>query len=757
MKKKLFFFFIITLVLHLTARAELRSGHFFRTLQKENLTEEKAVECFNQWFALPQETEWRKVSERTDKLGMTRIEYRQYVSGVEVEHSQVLLHIRDGRVQTANGTVMEVPQAPAQLRRYAKVYREGTPTDLLGRQLYLVSAKDGYRYATKALSADKSEWIYTDADTGEVLKRIPTHYSLTAEPVKVGGSTIYNGEVQMDASYDSQSGTYLLWDQQRNIHTMIGATLPDYKSMEVKLFVENFPQYEETLPVPMEEMTDEMWEEWVDQLKVNILNLNMTTFINRNALYASSSKPYFDSYIFNTLTIDRLASRDSEGNLTEIKPTEDNPLTLYTQILYFYSDGLIEEVESTVTGFPFTLDLKGFNDEIPTGGVDIVFFTAEKDETIEGEKKLRLRYLTYLPFIPNSSGHREWDYDDVKASATYERGPWSAADIHWSIQHTYDFYLNTFGRKSFDDNGAPIYNLFYMPYDEPNSPYFLTIDPNNASAVISGSFQMLYGMGCRTGDKNSMYPVVELSVVAHEFTHMVTEATAKLVYAGESGALNESFSDLMGISVKKHVQGENAPWTLGDGIMVYYPYMRNMQYPKMHERKSSPDTYKGEFWMDTEGELDHGGVHINSGVQNKWYYLLTDGDSGTNDNGYNYQVNGIGIEKSQQIAYRTLTEYATAESQYADIRLASLQAAEDLYGVNSAEVESVAEAWKAVGVDDNQTDIESHTPDHSTEGGEIYDLAGRRVNIQMANGKSVDGKGLHSGIYIVNGKKTLFK
>ena len=135
---------LFVLLVQLTAQAELRSGHFFKTLQSGNLTEQKAVEGFNQWFALPQETEWIRVGERTDKLGMTRVEYRQYVSGVEVEHSQVLLHVKDGRVLTANGTVMETPQAPAKLRRYAKVYREGTPTDLLGRKLYLVSTKDGY-------------------------------------------------------------------------------------------------------------------------------------------------------------------------------------------------------------------------------------------------------------------------------------------------------------------------------------------------------------------------------------------------------------------------------------------------------------------------------------------------------------------------------------------------------------------------------------------------------------------------------------
>jgi Zn-dependent metalloprotease len=202
----------------------------------------------------------------------------------------------------------------------------------------------------------------------------------------------------------------------------------------------------------------------------------------------------------------------------------------------------------------------------------------------------------------------------------------------------------------------------------------------------------------------------------------------------------------MGIGVKKYVQGNDAPWTIADGVMVYFSNMRSMSFPKtsMDGAYPCPDTYKGEFWLNTEDERDHGGVHINSGVQNKWFYLLTDGDSGTNDNDYSYQVEGIGIEKSQQIAYRTLTEYATRESQYADIRLASLQAAEDLYGANSVEVEAVGEAWSAVGVDENQTGIEMVNGQSSMVNGQsIYNLAGQRLNK------------MQKGINIVNGKKIL--
>ena len=296
----------------------------------------------------------------------------------------------------------------------------------------------------------------------------------------------------------------------------------------------------------------------------------------------------------------------------------------------------------------------------------------------------------------------------VKGTVTFdtEKKSWSAVDIHWGMAQTYDFYKNVMGRTSFDDKGAPIYNLFCLPTQDTETTYYLASNPNNASAMTLGTPIMAYGMGSQTGGELTAKPVVELSVMAHEYTHLVTDYTANLVYEGESGALNESFSDLMGISVKKYVMGSDASWLIGEGIMMNYSFVRSMSDPKssMDGTNPCPDTYQGQYWADTEDvsdEGDNGGVHTNSSVQNKWYYLLTDGGEGTNDHDYNYQVTGIGIEKSQQIAYHTLSEYATSESQYADIRLASLQAAKDLYGEQSAEVKAVDAAWLAVGVGDD--------------------------------------------------------
>ena len=759
MKRKLYFIFIIALILQLTVRAELRSGHFFKTLQKENLTEQKAVECFDQWFALPQETEWRKVSERTDKLGMTRIEYRQYVSGVEVEHSQVLLHMKDGRVQTANGTVMEAPRMPAKLRRGSAVYKNGTPTDLLGRQLYLVSTKEGYRYATKALSTDGSEWIYTDAETDEVLKRIPTRHSLTAEPVKVTGKSIYSGEVEMDAMHDTESGNYYLHDSQRNIHTLIGSKIPSWEYMvEHHIVKENFPELEKLAPGDEGDMTDEDWDKVFNDNNLVLWDLDTNTLIRKHSIYTSSTSPVFDSYFVKTITFNKLICKDNVGNLTEIVPTEAEPVVLKTEIYYIGTDAPIERVMGEVTSLPFTIDMSKNFVEIPVEGIDILVTRVIKnvdDET--GEEYPDYMSAASLKLVPDASCKKVWNTDEMEAMVDYGKGgTWSAVDIHWGMEQTYDFYRNLFDRDSYDDKGAPIYNFLYLPCeDDFGYHYFIETVMDNAAALFASIPPvMVYGMGDGL-NKYGMYPVVELSVMAHEFTHLVTGETANLEYLGESGALNESFSDLLGISVKKYVQGSDATWTIGEGVMRNMANLRSMSFPKtsMDGIMPCPDTYQGEFWADTEDERDdYGGVHTNSGVQNKWYYLLTDGDSGTNDHDYSYHVTGIGIDKSQQIAYRTVVEYATQQSQYADIRLASLQAAEDLFGKDSEEVKTVDEAWKAVGVGGQQTAIKEIKNEElrTKNEGAIYDLLGRQiVNGQLSNSK------LPQGLYIVGGKKVV--
>jgi bacillolysin len=248
-----------------------------------------------------------------------------------------------------------------------------------------------------------------------------------------------------------------------------------------------------------------------------------------------------------------------------------------------------------------------------------------------------------------------------------------ATDAHWGAEKTFDYYQDNYNRNSLDDNGFKLKSYVHLDVDFFNA-YF-------------------DGDGANFGDGgNGATPLTSLDVVAHEFTHGLTQFTAGLNYQDESGALNESFSDIFGTAIEFYASPSGGNYLIGDQIGQI---IRSMQNPNSYQ---NPDTYLGDYWYSGTG--DNGGVHTNSGVQNFWWYLLVNGGSGINDNNDSYSVTALGIDKSSDIAYRALTYYLIPTSDYADARIASVQAAVDLYGACSNEVISVVNAWHAVGVGD---------------------------------------------------------
>jgi bacillolysin len=248
-----------------------------------------------------------------------------------------------------------------------------------------------------------------------------------------------------------------------------------------------------------------------------------------------------------------------------------------------------------------------------------------------------------------------------------------ALDAHFGAETTYDYFKNVHNRNSIDNAGFAINS--YVHYGN-----------NFVNAFWDGS-KMTYGDG-----SGSILPLTAMDVCGHEITHGLTEKTANLTYVNESGALNEAFSDIFGTVIEFYSNPTTyAPnWTIGERMNFT---IRNMANPNQYQQ---PDTYKGTNWTTSSG--DNGGVHTNSGVLNFWFYLLTVGKSGTNDFGFAYAVQGIGMDKAAKIAFRTLTVYLTASSNYSVARTASIQAATDLYGAASNEVAQVKNAWCAVNV-----------------------------------------------------------
>jgi bacillolysin len=292
------------------------------------------------------------------------------------------------------------------------------------------------------------------------------------------------------------------------------------------------------------------------------------------------------------------------------------------------------------------------------------------------------------------------DNDNIWSAAEHDNAAKDngALDAHWGAEITYDFWDVNFGRNSFDNEGAQI--ISYVHYDS-----------NYDNAFWNGR-AMTYG------DGNSFDILTALDVCGHEIGHAVCSYTADLAYQNQSGGINEGYSDIWGACVEHFgrtgsLDGELDPgvWLIGEDIGSGGSPLRSMIDPNS---KGDPDTYRGSNWTMTADEgvcvpdglvNDYCGVHSNSGVLNHWFYILTVGAAGTN-NATNplevddYEVTGIGMRKAAEIAFLVERDFLTANSTFADARVASIAVASSLYCANDPETIAVTNAWFAVNVGD---------------------------------------------------------
>lgn len=273
--------------------------------------------------------------------------------------------------------------------------------------------------------------------------------------------------------------------------------------------------------------------------------------------------------------------------------------------------------------------------------------------------------------LSNSSTYTNTDFTNTTNTWTITTTNQAATDAHFGAEATYDYYLQTFNRNSVDDNGFKL--LSYVHYST-----------NYVNAFWDGQ-RMTYGDGQVSQGFNIM---TALDVCGHEITHGVVENTAGLS-GGEADALNEAFADIFGTSVEWFARPSQHDWLMGKDISTTGTPIRDMSNPNNQQQ---PDTYLGTYW-DAAGE-----VHTNNGPCIYWFYLLSVGGSGTNDNSQAYNVSAITMAKAEAIAYRALSVYMTPGTDYAAVRNYCIQAAKDLYGSCSNEVIQTTNAWYAVGV-----------------------------------------------------------
>lgn len=275
-----------------------------------------------------------------------------------------------------------------------------------------------------------------------------------------------------------------------------------------------------------------------------------------------------------------------------------------------------------------------------------------------------------------------------------EDGVKDFASTHFYARVTMDYYTTVHSRDGYDDS---------------NGDLLLRHVANWANGSYIGSGTIRIGMN--TGNVGEFYNT--LDVVAHEFTHAVTanNGLGGLVYQGESGALNEAYSDILGEAAEMWF--ENGAYAIDWLHREDYVNGENRSLvdPKA---KGQPDTYLGTNWANTcIGCPDEGGVHTNSGVMNHWFYLLCVGDDGTNDNGDDYSVDPIGVTEARELVYRMLTEEMSSNASYADARTAAIGLAIDIYGDCSFELRQVMNAWYAVGVGNPYCEVTPVSPEYA--------------------------------------------
>jgi thermolysin len=269
-------------------------------------------------------------------------------------------------------------------------------------------------------------------------------------------------------------------------------------------------------------------------------------------------------------------------------------------------------------------------------------------------------------------------------------------NVHAYLGWVYDYYYLVFGRNGIDDKNLDINEVVHQTGDTDNAEW------------NSSNLEMFFFDSGPLG----LQTAAALDVIAHEYTHGVTQFTSDLQYYcdqnAQPGALNESFSDIMGTAVEFYWQNpgegfEKSDWVIAeDAYSTYSPnnYLRSLADPN-----SASWEYQGIFYPypchlsqcvifpDTQ-EGDWGGVHFNSTLYSHAYYLLSAG--GTNKVS-GLSVSGIGIEKATKIFYRAWTYYMTSTADYLFAANCLLQSAGDLYGANSNEYAQTIKAMEAIG------------------------------------------------------------
>jgi len=254
----------------------------------------------------------------------------------------------------------------------------------------------------------------------------------------------------------------------------------------------------------------------------------------------------------------------------------------------------------------------------------------------------------------------------------------SETNAHWAMTQSWDFFLATFLRNSLNNNGSMVKVLTNVDYVD---NVFYPANDEIHIGIINGNH------------------LGTIDLCGHEYSHGVIKYAAELESENEPGALNESYADIFGFEIERFTQaGVINDWEINEDVAVY----RRMNHPSTSPptpliNESQPSVYHGPRWHF--GTLDEGGIHHNAGVQNYWYYLLSQGSAGAPDGTFNnIAVSGIGADNARNIAYHNLDVNLGQNSNYNDSRNGAILSAMTIYGNCSNEAIQTINAWAAVGI-----------------------------------------------------------
>lgn len=297
----------------------------------------------------------------------------------------------------------------------------------------------------------------------------------------------------------------------------------------------------------------------------------------------------------------------------------------------------------------------------PAAGLSRIIYTAENGSSLPG------RQLRGEGGAPTGDPAADEAYDGAGA--------------------TYSLFSEVFNRDSIDGNGLRLDSTVHYRTGYDN-------------AFWNGR-QMVYGDGDEDlPESQRLFNrfTIAVDIIGHELAHGVTQYTANLIYQGQSGALNESMSDVFGSLVKQRVLGQSAAegdWIIGEGLFtsnVNGVGIRSMKEPgtAYNDPVLGKDPQPGHMRDYVQTQSDNGGVHINSGIPNRAFYVTA------------MNLGGYAWEKAGLIWYATLKDKLSEASTFAMAAAKTYEAARDLYGQGSLEQQAVRAGWAEVGIDVGQ-------------------------------------------------------